>query len=80
MVPDNTKLEAQTREDINAKLDAAGWVVHDKKKLNLILHEKQCVAVCELTGQWGLPRLILPMVGDELAGNRSDLPKFSAES
>jgi type I site-specific restriction endonuclease len=35
LVPDATKLEAETRKEIDEKLEAAGWVVQDKKKLNL---------------------------------------------
>ena len=35
MVPDATKLEAETRKEIDEKLEAAGWVIQDKKKLNL---------------------------------------------
>ena len=33
--PPTDKLEAQTREEIDAKLKAAGWVVQDKKAINL---------------------------------------------
>lgn len=36
MTPSRTdKLEDATREEIDAKLEAAGWVVQDKKRLNL---------------------------------------------
>jgi len=35
MVPDDTKLESETRIEIDKKLTSAGWVVQDKKKLNL---------------------------------------------
>ena len=35
MTPPTDKLEAQTREEIDAKLVAAGWVVQDKKRINL---------------------------------------------
>ena len=33
--PPTDKLETQTREEIDAKLKAAGWVVQDKKAINL---------------------------------------------
>ena len=33
--PEYPKLEAETREDIDAKLTASGWVIQDKKRLNL---------------------------------------------
>ena len=35
MVPEYTKLEAETREAIDKKLELAGWVIQDKKRLNL---------------------------------------------
>ena len=47
MSPDQTKLEAETREEIDKKLISAGWVVRDKKRLNL--HESLGVAVRDLT-------------------------------
>ena len=46
MVYDNTLLEAQTREQIDAKLSAAGWTVQDKRRINLF--EKLGVAVREM--------------------------------
>jgi len=33
--PEYPKLEAETREEIDAKLIASGWVIQDKKRLNL---------------------------------------------
>jgi len=33
--PETTKLESSTREEIDRKLEAAGWVIQDKKCLNL---------------------------------------------
>ena len=36
MVPADTKLEDVTRQEIDAKLELAGWVVQDKKRINLI--------------------------------------------
>jgi len=44
--PEQTKLEAETREEIDKKLIAAGWVIQDKKRLNL--HESLGVAVREM--------------------------------
>ena len=35
MVPTYTKLEHETRETIDKKLQAAGWTVQEKKQLNL---------------------------------------------
>ena len=35
MVPEYTKLEAETREEIDNKLIAAGWSIQDKERLNL---------------------------------------------
>ena len=46
MVPDDTKLEAETREEIDQKLISAGWVIQDKKRLNLF--ESLGVAVREM--------------------------------
>lgn len=36
MVPENTLLEAETRKEIDKKLEAAGWIVQDKKQMNLM--------------------------------------------
>ena len=36
MSPESTLLEAETREEIDNKLEAAGWVVQDKKQINLM--------------------------------------------
>lgn len=46
MTPPTDKLEAQTREEIDEKLKLAGWVVQDKKRINLI--ESLGVAVREM--------------------------------
>jgi len=35
LVPLPTKLESETREEIDQKLEAAGWHIQDKKRLNL---------------------------------------------
>ena len=51
MVPDDTKLEAETREAIDKNLEAAGWVVQDKKRINLT--EKLGVAVREMDTDTG---------------------------
>lgn len=49
--PDYTQNEAQTRETIDAKLIATGWVIQDKKRLNL--HESLGVAVREMDTDTG---------------------------
>lgn len=46
MVPQTDKDEAQTREEIDLKLEQAGWVIQDKKRLNL--HASVGVAVREM--------------------------------
>ena len=46
MSPEFTKLEAETHEEIDEKLIAAGWVIWDKKQLNL--YDFLSVAVCEI--------------------------------
>ena len=51
MSPDYTKLEAETREEIDKKLVTAGWVIQDKKRLNL--HESLGVAVREMDTDTG---------------------------
>ncbi len=52
MVPDyNQQTEAQTREQIDEKLKLAGWVVQDKKRLNLF--ESIGVAVREMDTDTG---------------------------
>ena len=51
MSPDQTKLEAETRKVIDAKLEAAGWAVQDKSRLNL--YEKLGVAVREMDTDTG---------------------------
>ena len=51
MGPENTKLEAETREDIDKKLIVAGWVIQDKKRLNL--YESLGVAVREMDTDTG---------------------------
>ena len=68
MSPDQTKLEAETREAIDAKLEAAGWVIQNKKKLNLF--ESLGVAVREMDTDTGpaddpepmTPQFIAPRV------------------
>ncbi len=51
MGPPTDKLEDATREEIDAKLVAAGWVIQDKKKINLF--EKLGVAVREMDTDTG---------------------------
>ena len=46
MSPESTKLEAESREEIDQKLIAAGWVIQDKKQLNL--YQSLGVAVREM--------------------------------
>jgi type I restriction enzyme M protein len=46
LVPQDTKLEAETRQEIGAKLEAAGWAVQDKQRIDLT--EKPGVAVREM--------------------------------
>lgn len=45
--PSNTKLEQETRQEIDNKLEAAGWVIQDKNRLNL--YESLGVAVRKWT-------------------------------
>jgi|GEM_PF-1519906 len=51
LAPEQPKLEAETREEINKKLIAAGWVVQDKNRLNL--YESLGVAVREMDTDTG---------------------------
>ncbi len=51
MTPPTDIDEAKTREKIDAKLEAAGWVIQDKKKINLF--EKLGVAVREMDTDTG---------------------------
>ena len=51
LVPEDTKLEAETRQEIDAKLHAAGWAVQDKKRINLM--EKLGVVVREMVTDTG---------------------------
>jgi len=46
VVPEYTKLEAETREIIDKKLELAGWAIQDKKRINL--YEKLDVAAREV--------------------------------
>ena len=36
LVPQDTKLEAKTRQEINARLNTAGWAVQDKDPNNIM--------------------------------------------
>jgi type I site-specific restriction endonuclease len=51
LVPQDTKLEAETRKAIDEKLEAAGWAVQDKQRINLM--EKLGVAVREMDTDGG---------------------------
>ena len=51
MVPNDTLLEVATREEIDAKLEACGWVIQDKKRINL--YESLGVAVREMDTDTG---------------------------
>lgn len=55
MTPPTDKLEADTRAEIDAKLQAAGWVIQDKKAMNLFAGETQIhgVAVREMDTESG---------------------------
>ena len=44
--PSNTKLEQETRQEIGNKLEAAGWVIKDKNRLNL--YQSLCVAIRQM--------------------------------
>ena len=51
MVPIDTKLEDETREEIDKALEACGWAIQDKKRINLF--EKLGVAVREMDTDTG---------------------------
>lgn len=51
MGPTYTKLETETREEIDAKLETAGWSIQDKSHINL--YEKLGVAVREMDTDTG---------------------------
>jgi len=51
LVPHDTKLEAETRKAIDKKLEAAGWAVQDKHRINLT--EELGVAVREVDTDTG---------------------------
>ena len=51
MVPTDTLLEDETRKEIDAKLEACGWAIQDKKRINLF--EKLGVAVREMDTDTG---------------------------
>jgi type I restriction enzyme R subunit len=60
--PQYTKLEAETRKAIDAKLDAAGWVIQDKNRLNL--YESLGVAVREMDNDTGRADYMLFVNGE----------------
>lgn len=51
MSPEQTLLEAETRKQIDAKLKSAGWVIQDKKRINL--YASTGVAVREMDTDTG---------------------------
>lgn len=55
MPPPTDKLEAETRQEIDAKLEAAGWLIQDKKAMNLFAGEQGVhgVAVREMDTDTG---------------------------
>ena len=61
MTPPTDKLEAQTREEIDTKLVSAGWVVQDKKRVNL--HQHLSVAVREFRPDTGSTDYMLFIAG-----------------
>ena len=62
MEPTDTKLEAETRKEIDAKLEAAGWKVQGKSRLNL--YEKLGVAVREMDTDTGSADYMLFINGE----------------
>ena len=65
MSPESTKLEAETRKEIDKKLEAAGWVVQDKNRINLF--ETLGVAVREMDTDTG-PADYMLFVNGEACG------------
>lgn len=55
MTPPTDKLEAQTRQEIDAKLESAGWIIQDKKAINLFAGDQGIhgVAVREMDTDTG---------------------------
>ena len=51
MAPENTLLESETRKLIDEKLEACGWVIQDKKRMNL--YESLGIAVREMDTDTG---------------------------
>ena len=51
LVPQDTKLEAETRQKIDTRLNAAGWAVQNKQRINLM--EKLDMAVREMDTDTG---------------------------
>lgn len=61
MAPSTNKLEARTREEIDTKLVSAGWIVKDKKRVNL--HQTLGVAVREFETDTGPADYMLFIAG-----------------
>ena len=69
MVPPTDKLEAETRLEIDAKLQAAGWIIQDKKAMNLMAGEQGVhgVAIREMDTATG-PADYMLFVGGKACG------------
>jgi len=65
LTPPTDKLEEQTREEIDEKLIAAGWLIQDKKKMNLMAgdHGINGVAVREMDTDTGPADYMLFIAG-----------------
>jgi len=61
LAPEYTKPKTQTREAIDQKLEFAGWLVQDKKRLNL--YSSLGVVVCEMDTGTGPADYILVIDG-----------------
>lgn len=63
--PPTDKLEAQTRIEIDVKLEAAGWVIQDKKAINLSAGEQgvRGIAVREMDTDTGPADYMLFILG-----------------
>ena len=61
MTPPTDMLEGETREEIDAKLEAAGWVIQDKTKLNL--YQSLGIAVREFDTDTGPADYMLFVAG-----------------
>lgn len=64
MVPTTDKLEAETRKEIDIKLEAASCDIEDKKAVNLYAGEQGIhgVAICEMDTDPGIDIKLLEVV------------------